>query len=218
MVGQLSDLRRSLASIGAGLRFLKDSQVLICAMPIDLNATFFGGPRALFPALAAEVYRNGAAGLGLLHSAPAVGRLLAALTSGWATGMRRQGLAVVGAVILWGVAIAGFGLVPHSFLLGLGMLAVAGGADMISAVLRGTIVQMAAPDRMRGRMSGLHIMFVSGGPRLGDLEAGVVASVTSLEFSIVSGGIAAALGAVALALALPAFARHDAAETAEIPA
>ena len=215
----LTDLRRSLSSIAEGLRFLKDRKVILGCMLLDLDATFFGGPRALFPALATLVYRNGAAGLGLLYSAPAVGGLLAALTSGWVTGLRRQGATVAGAVVVWGLAIAAFGFAEKNFVLGLGLLALAGAADMISAVLRGTIVQMAAPDRMRGRMSGVHFMFVTGGPRLGDLEAGVVASLSSIEFSVVSGGIAAAIGAVALAFALPAFIGYDAAAAQEeVPA
>ena len=217
--GVMTDLRRSLTSIAEGLRFLKDRKVILGCMLLDLDATFFGGPRALFPALATLVYRNGAAGLGLLYSAPAVGGLLAALTSGWVTGLRRQGATVAGAVVVWGLAIAAFGFAEKNFLLGLGLLALAGAADMISAVLRGTIVQMAAPDRMRGRMSGVHFMFVTGGPRLGDLEAGVVASLSSIEFSVVSGGIAAAIGAVALAFALPAFIGYDAAAAQEeVPA
>jgi len=217
--GVMTDLRRSLTSIAEGLRFLKDRKVILGCMLLDLDATFFGGPRALFPALATLVYRNGAAGLGLLYSAPAVGGLLAALTSGWVTGLRRQGATVAGAVVVWGLAIAAFGFAEKNFVLGLGLLALAGAADMISAVLRGTIVQMAAPDRMRGRMSGVHFMFVTGGPRLGDLEAGVVASLSSIEFSVVSGGIAAAIGAVALAFALPAFIGYDAAAAQEeVPA
>lgn len=205
-----SGWRRALESIREGVGFLKGKQVLLSAFLIDFNATFFGGPKALFPALATEVFHVGAAGLGLLYSAPSVGALTGALASGWLGRVRRQGQAVVAMVVVWGLAIAAFGLLTKHFLLALAMLALAGAADMVSAVLRSTILQVAVPDRLRGRLSAIHMMFTNGGPRLGDFEAGTVAQLSSVEFSVVSGGVAAAIGAMVVLFGLPAFARFDA--------
>ncbi|HJY66950.1 MAG TPA: MFS transporter, partial [Streptosporangiaceae bacterium] len=129
---------------------------------IDINAMVFGMPRALFPALATTLFGGGAATLGFLYAAPGAGALVGALTTGWVSRIRRQGLAVIVAVLTWGVAITCFGLV--SWLPGaLALLAVAGWADVISAVLRNTIIQLAVPDALRGRLSGLQIAVVAGG-------------------------------------------------------
>ena len=134
--------------------------------------------------------------------------MIAALTSGWVHRVNRQGCAIVTAVIVWGLAIAGFGLVGGHVLVALLLLAIAGGADVISAVFRSTILQASVPDALRGRLSGIHISVVAGGPRLGDLEGGVVASMTSPGVSVVSGGILCVVGAVVLAWRMPAFARY----------
>jgi MFS family permease len=141
-----------------------------------------GMPRALFPALAATAFGGGTVTLGLLYAAPGAGALIGALTTGWVSRVRRQGRAVIIAVIVWGLAIAGFGLtaalpgagLPAAAALaaGLALLAVAGGADVISAVFRTTIVQVAVPAGLLGRLSGLQIAVVTGGPSLGNLEAG----------------------------------------------
>jgi MFS family permease len=190
-----------------GLRFIRRSQPAKGAYLIDLNAMVFGMPRALFPALAATVFGGGATTVGLLYAAPGAGALLGAVTSGWVGRVRRQGFAVICAVIVWGLAIAGFGLV-RVLPLALLLLAVAGLADVISAVFRGTIIQLAAPDSMRGRLQGVQMAVVAGGPRLGDLEAGVVATAFGETVSVVSGGLACVAGALLLARLLPGF-RHQ---------
>jgi MFS family permease len=187
-----------------GLRFVRRSQPALGAYLIDLNAMVFGMPRALFPALAATVFGGGATTVGLLYAAPGAGALLGALTSGWVGRVRRQGFAVICAVIVWGLAIAGFGLVR--FLpLALLLLAVAGLADVVSAVFRNTIIQFAAPDAMRGRLQGVQMAVVAGGPRLGDLEAGAVATAFGDTVSVVSGGLACVVGALLVARLLPGF-------------
>ncbi len=194
-----------------GLRFIRRSQPAQGAYLIDLNAMVFGLPRALFPALAATVFGGGATTVGLLYAAPGCGALLGALSSGWVVRIRRQGLAVVVAVIIWGLAITGFGLVR--FLpFALALLAVAGWADVISAVFRNTIIQFAGPDSLRGRLMGVQMAVVAGGPRLGDLEAGAVATAFGDTFAIVSGGLACIAGALAVARLLPGF-RHQRAVT-----
>ncbi len=177
---------------------------MLGAYVIDVNAMVFGMPRALFPALAATVFGGGATTVGLLYAAPGAGALLGALTTGWVGRVRRQGLAVICAVIVWGAAIAGFG-VARWLPLALVLLAVAGWADVLSAVFRNTIIQFAGPDGMRGRLMGVQMAVVAGGPRLGDLEAGAVATAFGDTASVVSGGLACVVGAFAVARALPGF-------------
>jgi predicted MFS family arabinose efflux permease len=189
-----------------GLKFVRRSQPVQGAYLIDVNAMVFGMPRALFPALAATVFGGGATTVGLLYSAPGVGALLGALTSGWVGRVRRQGLAVVCAVLVWGLSIAGFG-VARWLPLALVLLAVAGWADVLSAVFRNTIIQFAGPDGMRGRLMGVQMAVVAGGPRLGDLEAGAVATAFGDTASVVSGGLACVAGALVVAWALPGFTR-----------
>ncbi len=199
--------RPGLRSIAEGLGFVRGRQSLQGAYLIDINAMVFGMPRALFPALAATLFGGGASTLGFLYAAPGAGALVGALTTGWVSRIQRQGLAVIIAVIVWGVAITCFGLVPW-LPAALALLAVAGCADVISAVFRGTIVQLTVPDGLRGRLSGLQIAVVTGGPRIGDLESGAVAAGFGDTVSIVSGGLACIAGALLLARLLPGF-RHQ---------
>jgi MFS family permease len=169
----------------------------------------FGMPRALFPALGTQFFGGGAATVGLLYAAPGAGALLGALTTGWVGRVRRQGWAVILAVAVWGAAIAGFGLVPW-LPLALALLAVAGAADVISAVFRNTILQLSVPDALRGRLSSVHIAVVTGGPQIGDAEAGAVAALTSARTSVVTGGLACILGVLVLVRLVPELARYDA--------
>jgi predicted MFS family arabinose efflux permease len=193
-----------------GLRFIRGSQPVQGAYVIDVNAMVFGMPRALFPALAATVFGGGATTVGLLYAAPGVGALLGVLGSGWVGRVRRQGFAVVCAVLVWGLSVAAFG-VAHWLPLALVLLAVAGWADVLSAVFRNTIIQSAGPDGMRGRLMGVQVAVVSGGPRLGDLEAGAVATAFGDTVSVVSGGLACVAGALLVAWAMPGFTRLRAA-------
>jgi predicted MFS family arabinose efflux permease len=201
--------RPGLRSILEGLRFVRGRQEIQGAYLIDINAMVFGMPRALFPALATTVFGGGAATLGFLYAAPGAGALVGALTTGWVGRIQRQGLAIIVAVIGWGLAVTCFGLV--SWLpLALVLLAAAGWADVISAVFRSTIIQLAVPDALRGRLAGLQIAVVTGGPRLGDLESGVVATAFGDTVSVVSGGLACIAGALVLARLLPSFRRQRA--------
>ena len=196
-----------LSSIMEGLRYIKGRKVIKSILLIDFNAMVFGMPTALFPAIGTVVFGGNAFTVGLLYAAPGVGALIAALTSGWVGGVRRQGRAIVMAVIGWGVAIAVFGL-TSSLALALVMLALAGAGEVVSAIFRGTIIQLSAPDALRGRMSSMHMAVVASGPRLGDLEAGVVAAVTSIRFSVFSGGLACVIGALAIARWAPEFTNY----------
>jgi hypothetical protein len=177
---------------------------------IDLDAMILGMPRALFPVLALTVFKVGPRGLGLLYAAPAAGALIGAVTAGWVVRVKHQGRAVVWAVALWGAAITFFGLSGRLFPLALFFLAFAGAADVVSAVFRGSILQLSVPDSLRGRLSAIHIMVVTGGPRLGDAEAGIVAALVSPWFSVVSGGVACVLGVLAVARAYPELWRYHA--------
>jgi predicted MFS family arabinose efflux permease len=190
-----------------GLRYLRSRQALQGVYLIDINAMVFGMPRALFPAMAATVFGGGTVTLGFLYAAPGAGALVGALTTGWVSNLRRQGWTVIIAVTVWGVAIAVFGLVDTLWI-ALVLLAVAGWADVISAVVRNTMLQTSIPERFRSRMSSIQMAVVQGGPRLGDLESGAVATATSVEFAVVSGGLACIAGAAVIGALMPAFRRH----------
>ncbi|MGQ0743176.1 MAG: MFS transporter [Acidimicrobiales bacterium] len=204
-----------LASIREGLAYLRGRRLLVSTFAVDLNAMVFGMPRALFPALGTTLYAGGAGTVGLLYAAPGAGALVAALLGGWVAGVRRQGRAVLWSVVVWGAAIAAFGLVRW-LPLGLVLLAVAGAADVFSAVFRNTILQVSVPDALRGRLSAVNIAVVTGGPRLGDAEAGAVAAITTPAVSVVSGGLACVLGAALIHRWMPELARYDAADTAGV--
>jgi len=194
------------------LRHVRRNRLLVGIFSADLIAMIFGMPTAVFPALALSVLKIGAGGLGLLYAAPAAGALVGSLFSGWVRNVRRQGFAVFVAIAVWGVAIAGFGLAGRALWIGLPLLALAGAADLVSAVFRSTILQLSIPDAMRGRMSAFQLMVVTTGPRLGDLEAGAVAALVNPVFSVVSGGVACVVGIALLALALPEMRRQRAAD------
>lgn len=198
----------SIEAIKQGIRFIKGRKVLQSTFTIDLNAMIFGMPMALFPAMAVRL-GGGAKLTGVLYAAPFFGSFLVTILSGRARHVRKQGLAVMVCVVLWGAFIAGFGL-SRTVWLALLMLALAGAADMVSAIYRSTILQTVAPDELRGRLSGIELAVVASGPSLGDVEAGVVASVVNLPFSIVSGGLACIVGVAVLAARVPQFVRYDA--------
>jgi len=201
-------LRQALESLREGWRFLRSRPVILGTFVLDTNAMVFGMPQALFPAIAVHHFDAGARVVGVLYGAPSAGALLAALTSGWIAHVRRQGVAVAVAIVVWGAAIAAFGFATALWF-GVAMLALAGLADEFSAILRSTILFAGTPDPMRGRMQGFELAQVASTPALGNVEAGIVASLTSLRFSVVSGGIACAAGAVAILAVMPTLFRYD---------
>jgi MFS family permease len=200
--------RAGVASVLEGLRFLGPRKNLLMTFLVDINAMVFGMPRALFPAIGTTWFHGGAGTVGLLAAAPSIGALLGAATSGWAGRINRQGRAVLVAVLVWGGSIALFGF-TRTLWLALVLLAVAGAADMVSAIFRNTILQVATPDELRGRLQGVFIVVVTGGPRLGDFEAGSVGSAFGSQVSVVTGGFACMAGVALLAAAYPSFARYD---------
>lgn len=206
---QAGSSRPGLRAVAEGLRFLRSQPVVSTVMLVDLNATVLGMPFALFPAFAYQHFGGGSVVVGLLYAAPAMGGVLCGTFSGRFSYVRRQGLAMMVAVGIWGVAVAGFG-VARILWLAVILLAVAGGADMANAVFRNTIIQMATPDEYRGRVNGVAYIVGAGGPRLGDLEAGVIASLTSPAISAVSGGLGCLVGMLLLGVLRPALARYKA--------
>jgi MFS family permease len=194
--------RAGMASVWEGLRFLRGRRALQGTFVIDLNAMVFGMPRALFPALGTGLFGGGPATVGLLYAAPGAGALVGALLAGWVGSVRRQGRAVLVAVAVWGLAITMFGLAAW-LPLALALLAVAGAADVVSAVFRNTILQLTVPDGLRGRLSAIHIAVVTGGPRLGDAKSGGVAALAGPQFSVVSGGLACLAGVALIAWRIP---------------
>jgi MFS family permease len=195
-------------SISEGLVFLKGRQAIQGCFIADLNAMVLGMPTALFPALALHHFHGGSDTLGILYAAPGFGALLASMVSGWTPRIRRPGRAVVIAIVIWGAGITGFGLVAW-FPAAVALIAIAGGADVISAVFRSSIIQTQTPDRLRGRLSALQQMVVTAGPRLGNGEAGIVAALSTTEISVVTGGLGCIIGIAIVAKTMPKFVGYD---------
>jgi len=198
--------RPSVRGVVDGLRYAFSRKVLLGTYAVDIIAMFFGMPLALFPALAEGF--GGARALGLLYAAPEVGALLATLTSGWSTRVHRHGAAVCLAAAGWGAGIVLLGFAP-SLRWALVALVIAGFADMISGIFRMVIWNQTIPDRLRGRLAGIEQISYSTGPTLGNVEAGVVASLTSVRVSIASGGILCVAGVGVAAVLLKQFWRYD---------
>jgi MFS family permease len=207
----------SWAAIKEGFSYVRRSQALLGTYWVDIAAMVFGMPDALLPALAVERFGGGPGILGLLLAAPPAGAFVASLLSGWTGRVRRHGLAILVAACVWGSAIAVFGLV-ESLPLALLAAAVAGAGDMISGIFRMTMWNTIVPDELRGRLAGVELAAYAGGPALGNFEAGLVASLTSLRVSIVSGGVACVVAAVLVCLMLPGFLRYRAPDPEPTPA
>jgi MFS family permease len=205
--------RPSLRSLVDGFRFIVSRRVILGFMLVDTVAMIFGMPLALFPALATHRFGNPSL-VGYLYAATYAGALVASALGGWVNHVRRQGLVVVVAAAVWGAAIAAFGFATELWV-ALLLLGVAGAADLVSAVLRGTMLLELTPDSLRGRLTGIEFAQVASAPALGNLEAGVVAALTSIRTAIVSGGLICVAGCVALAFAFPALIRYDSRSRAE---
>jgi MFS family permease len=203
----------------AGVRFLGRSRVLTGVLLADITATLFAMPVALYPAVNAERFGGSPRTLGLLSAGLAIGGVIGTVFSGPLTRVRRPGRGMLISCSVWGAALFGFGVV-HSFAATLAMLVIAGVADVISVVLRSTIIQVATPDAYRGRVNAAEIMVGGNVPQLGNFRAGVVAELTSPSVSAGLGGVLAVLGAAGIALAMPAVVRYrtDGADTASEPA
>ncbi|MGI9162799.1 MAG: MFS transporter [Mycobacterium sp.] len=202
-----------------GFRYLAGNQVVLMSFVVDLIAMIFGMPRALFPQMAHESFGgpvDGGMTMALLAAAISAGAVAGGVFSGWLPRVRRQGLAVVGAIAVWGIAIIGFGLAGgaaggHAGLMlwaAMAFLAVGGAADMVSAAFRSTILQEAASDELRGRLQGVFIVVVAGGPRLADAVHGAAAAAVGTTIAAAGGGVLVVIGVLLAALAAPVFLRY----------
>jgi MFS family permease len=191
-----------LRSMTEGFRHLRRERLLSATYWIDLNAMIFGMPRAVFPALGVGLFGGGAGTVGLLYAAPGAGALLGSLVTGWCSRVRHQGRAVAACVTVWGITIALFGIVPVLWI-GLIFLALAGAADVVSAVFRQAVQQRAVPEHLQGRLSGTFFAVVAGGPRLGDAETGVAAAIDGPQFAVWTGGAACLVGVALLLWRVP---------------
>jgi hypothetical protein len=206
-----------------GFRYLAGNQVVLMSFVVDLIAMICGMPRALFPQMAHESFGGpveGGTTMALLAAAMSVGAVAGGVFSGWLPRIRRQGLVVVIAIVVWGAAMVGFGVVgglaggsAGTFLwIALVFLAIGGIADMVSAAFRSTILQQAASDELRGRLQGVFTVVVAGGPRLADALHGGAAAVVGTTVAAAGGGALVVVGVVIAALVVPAFVRYRVAE------
>ena len=212
--------RAGLREVLDGFVYLATQKVLLASFVMDIIAMVFGMPRALFPQIAHESFGDPVEGglvLGLLFAAMSAGAVIGGVFSGWLPRIRRQGFAVVVCIVLWGLAMLGFGIAvgfadhgPATVWLWLALffLAVGGGVDMISAAFRTTMLQQVATDEVRGRLQGVFTVVVAGGPRFGDLAHGAAAAGLGTAVAAGGGGILVVVGVVVAALLIPAFVRY----------
>jgi MFS family permease len=205
--------RPGFSSVIDGLVFIGSRPVLLMSFLVDIVAMVLAMPRALYPEVADERFHGS---VGPLYAALAIGSVLAGISGGWIARVRRRGVALTGAVVAWGTAVAISGL-AHRLWLVVILLALAGAADLVSAVFRQTILQTYAPDEMRGRMQGVFIAVVAGGPRLGDVRAGAMAAATSATVSWVGGGVACVVVVLVAAIAVRPFWNYRVDPTSDEP-
>ncbi len=200
-VGDVDDV--SWRSALEGLRFVFRSPLIRSTMLLDFFATFFSSAVALLPLFAQDILHVGARGYGWLYAAPAAGAVLMSAAMVWFTErIERRGAVLLWAVGLYGLATVGFGF-SRSFGLTFACLAVSGAADTVSVVIRNIVRQLETPDRLRGRMTGINMVFFNGGPQLGEIEAGAMAQWLGAPFSVVSGGIGCLIATAWIAKTTP---------------
>lgn len=198
----------NLHSVVEGLRFLRSERLLAATFGLDLIAMTFGMPKAVFPALGIRLFHGGAGVVGLLFAAPGAGALLGSVFSGWVGRVRSQARALVICMLVWGAAITAFGVTPVLWI-GLALLAVAGGADVIGTVFRVALLQTRTPPALQGRLNGAFFAAAVSGNRLGDGETGGAAVIGGPQFAVWSGGVACLVGTVLLAWRVPALWRRN---------
>lgn len=202
-----------------GFRYLRGHPVLLMSFVVDLIAMIFGMPRALFPELADTAFEGpseGGLAFALLFAAIPAGAVIGGILSGWVSRVERHGLAVIVSIVVWGLAVVGFGvaamlapLAPGPMLvLAVVLLAVGGAADMASSAFRNAMLLDAASDAVRGRLQGIFIVVVAGGPRIADVAHGAAAATTGAAVAAAGGGVLVVVGTVVAALAVPAFVRY----------
>lgn len=204
-VGEKS-VRLDLASVKEGISYIFHSPILYSTMILDFFATFFAAATVIFPIFAIEILHIGVKGIGFLYAAPAIGAVITGLFLG-TLHIKRQGRAILWAVVIYSIATIGFGL-SHWFWLSLIFLAISGAADMVSMVIRRTISQVITPNELRGRMNAINMIFFMGGPYLGETEAGFAAALFGAPVSVILGGIGALLATIGIARFVPLLRNH----------
>ncbi|GAB2988732.1 MFS transporter [Saccharothrix stipae] len=202
--------RAGVRDVVDGFKYLALQKILLASFLLDIIAMVFGMPRALFPEMAENTFGDppgGGLALGLLFAAMPLGAMLFGLTSGWTSRVHRHGMGVVYAIVAWGVAMIGFGL-SHALWLAVVFVALGGAADMVSMVFRSAILQSAAPDEMRGRMQGVFIVVVAGGPRLADLLHGTTGALIGPGNATAIGGVLVVVATGLAVVAIPAIRRY----------
>lgn len=212
-----------LRSVVEGFSYLRGHPVLLMSFVVDLIAMVFGMPRALFPEIAHLSFGGPDSGglvFALLFAAIPAGAVVGGVFSGWVSRVDRQGFAVIVCILVWGAAMTGFGIAvgladrgsaswQHTMLLvALLMLTVGGAADMASAAFRTSMLQSAAADSVRGRLQGVFIVVVAGGPRVADVVHGAAAAAVGTAAAAAGGGVLVIVGTVVAALAVPSFVRY----------
>jgi len=198
----------SVKAIREGLRFVFSAPIIRSSMLLDFIATFFASATVLLPIFAQDILKVGAHGYGILYAAPSIGAVVASLLMVHAVErIDRRGIVLIRSILIYGVATVVFG-VSRSFWLTFGALAVSGAADTVSTVLRNIIRQLGTPDHLRGRMTSINMIFFMGGPQLGEMEAGAVASWLGAPASVVLGGVACLGATFWVARKTPALLRY----------
>ena len=205
--------RVNAAMVFEGFRALRGHRPIIGSFLADINAMVFGMPQVLFVAVAAQRFPDHKGAYGLLSASIPAGMVIATIFSGWTKTVTRHGYVVILSIVVWGIAITGFGFTNGLFL-SMMCLAIAGAADMISGVSRNAMLQLTASPELQGRMQGVGMAVWTAGPALGDFEAGGLAALTSLDASIWIGGVACVFGIGVIAALLPEFTLFDAANIA----
>ncbi|MEP6665109.1 MAG: MFS transporter [Nocardioidaceae bacterium] len=205
----MAPTRPGLRSVVEGFRYLKNARNLRMTFILDMCAMVLAQPRALFPAVAGGFFGGGVRTVGLLQAAPAIGSLLAFAFSGWVSKVRRHGVAIAASVMVYGAAVAAFGF-ARALWVGVLFLAMSGAADMVSAAYRSTMLQVAAPDNLRGRLQGVFTVVVAGGPRMGDFVAGSTAALTTPTIALAGGGLACIAGVLVASARERGFLAYDA--------
>ncbi len=199
---ELKAAKITLKAFGDGIRFLRRSQVIFSIMLIDLFGVFFSSASALLPIFAREILRVGPKGFGILSSSQAAGAVIAGAGIAFAGNLKKKGPLVLWAFALYGTATALFGM-SRWFALSVFFLAMVGAMHTCGAILRNTIRQLVTPDHLRGRMGSLNVVFTRGGFQLGNLEAGIVASLIGVPLTLITGGIATVITVAAVAWLVP---------------
>jgi MFS family permease len=208
-----------LSAVLDGLKYLRGHPVLMMSFVVDIIAMVFGMPRALFPEIAHLDFggpESGGLAFALLFAAIPAGAVLGGIFSGWVSRVERQGFAVIVAIVLWGLAMVGFGIAvgladgnAGIFLAAaVFMLVLGGAADMASAAFRVSMLQASASDHVRGRLQGIFIVVVAGGPRVADTVHGASAALVGTAAAAAGGGVLVVVLTVVVALAVPAFVRY----------